>query len=259
MKSRKPGTWVAKQYRSLVRRAAVPLVAASDSYVVAHLPEWIVKTGFDFPRYRMLWTARNPRNDRVDPVRLCMFLENVRQLEKDGIEGSLAELGVYKGTTAKLLHTLLPERRLWLFDTFAGFDARDLARESSGNARSFRFDDTSAEAVARYLGDSPLVRLCPGYFPATATQVPQNERFALVHLDADLYQPTRDALEFFYPRVVPGGLMIVHDYSSLGWPGIAEAVDGFFADKPESPVLVPDKSGTAIVRRSKGGTAVTGG
>ncbi len=227
------------------------MVNASDSYIVQHLPEWMNKASFDFAALRAIWTSRNSPNDRVDLVRLCMFVENVRRLEKDGIEGSVAELGVYKGTTAKILHTLLPERRLFLFDTFTGFDARDLPNEKTTSAASFQFDDTSAEGVARYLGDSPMIILCKGYFPATAAAIPEHERFALVHLDADLFKPTWDALEFFYPRISPGGYLLLHDYSSQAWPGIAEAVDRFFSDKPESIVLVPDRSGTAIIRKHR--------
>ena len=251
MKASRWSAWRHKQYRSLVKRGVVPMVHASDSYIVQHLPEWMHQTSFDFTAMRALWIARNPHNDRVDLARLLMFVENARQLEKDRVEGSLAELGVYRGTTAKILHTLLPQRRLFLFDTFEGFDARDLPHEKAQASDSPQFTDTSLAAVARFLGESPLIHLCPGYFPATGAQVPDGERFALVHLDADLFKPTWDALEFFYPKVSPGGLIILHDYSSQAWPGIAEAVDRFFADKPESIVLVPDRSGTAIVRKHK--------
>jgi O-methyltransferase len=251
MKPARPAAFFKRQLRSLVRRGGAPMADASDSYTVQHLPEWIANTSFDFPTWRKLWVEQNPRNDRVDLLRLVMFIENARRLEDEGIAGSLAELGVYKGTTAKLLHTLLPERTLWLFDTFEGFDARDLAHERSAGESGFRFDDTSLEAVLRYIGASERVRACKGRFPETAASVPADETFALVHLDADLRKPTADALAFFYPRMAPGGFMILHDYGSGAWLGIVEAVDTFFADKPESIVRIPDKSGTAIVRRSK--------
>ena len=249
MKASSSRAFLQRQLRSLVRRGGVSAADASGSYAVQHLPEWMAKRSFDFDRWRRLWVERNPRNDRADLARLVMFLENVRQIEEEGIAGSVAELGVYRGTTAKLLHELLPGRRLWLFDTFEGFDSRDLAHERK--AGDFRFDDTSLEAVLRYVGASVDVRACKGRFPDTATSVPPGETFALVHLDADLYKPTAEALAFFYPKLVPGGLLILHDYGSGAWPGIAQAVDAFFADKPESLVRIPDKSGTAILRRSK--------
>lgn len=225
--------------------------------MVQHLPEWIAKTRFDFDRWRALWTAQNPGNDRADLARLVMFIENSRVLERERVEGSLAELGVYKGTTAKLLRELMPGRTLWLFDTFEGFDARDLAHERGGATGGFRFDDTSLDAVLRYVGGGDRVRACQGRFPDTAAQVPGDERFALVHLDADLYKPTADALAFFYPRMSPGGFIVLHDYGSGAWPGIAEAADAFFEDKPEAIVRIPDKSGTAIVRRMKAARKIT--
>jgi hypothetical protein len=243
--------FVRRNLRSLVRRSAIPLADSSGSYAVQHLPEWMATRGFDFPRWRALWTAQNPRNDRADLARLIMFIENAALLQAEDIAGSVAELGVYKGTTAKLLHELLPGRTLWLFDTFEGFDARDLPGERGTDAASFQFDDTSLAAVLEHIGSSDRIRPCRGYFPATAAAVPDDERFALVHLDADLQKPTADALEFFYPRLSPGGFLILHDYGSGAWPGVVEAVDRFFVDKPESIVRIPDKSGTAVVRRLK--------
>jgi hypothetical protein len=56
-------------------------------------------------------------------------------------------------------------------------------------------------------------------------------------------------LEYFYPRMVPGGFLIIHDYGSLTWEGAEKAVDTFFADKPESVIPIPDSSGSAVVRR----------
>ena len=241
-------TFVRRNLRSLVKRTALPLADASGSYAVQHLPEWMATAGFDFAHWRELWVAQNPRNDRADLVRLIMFIENAALIESQGIAGSVAELGVYKGTTAKLLHALLPGRTLWLFDTFEGFDARDLPGAPDAAAP---FNDTSLEAVLKHIGPSDRIRPCKGYFPATAKAIPDDERFALVHLDADLPKPTAAALEFFYPRLVPAGMLIMHDYGSRAWPGLMETVDAFFADKPESIVRIPDKSGTAMVRRHK--------
>ena len=251
MKTR-PAAFLQRNLRSLVKRSAIPLADASGSYAVQHLPEWMAPAGFDFAHWRKLWVAQNPRNDRADLVRLVMFIENAGRIAAEGIAGSVAELGVYRGTTAKLLHELLPGRALWLFDTFEGFDARDLERERSEATAFAGFVDTSLEAVLRHIGPSDRVHACKGYFPVTAAAVPAHERFALVHLDADLGKPTSDALEYFYPRLSPGGFLILHDYGGGAWPGVAEAVDAFLIDKPESLVRIPDRSGTAIVRRMKG-------
>lgn len=77
--------------------------------------------------------------------------------------------------------------------------------------------------------------------------IPEGTAFAMVHLDCDLYLPTKAALEFFYPKMVRGGLLILHDYDSGCWPGVTLAADEFFADKPEGLIRIPDKSGTAAM------------
>lgn len=241
-----------KKLRSLVKRTGViPLVNASDTYVVQHLPEWIGRQSFDFGFLRKLWTRQNTKNDEADLIRLCFFIEHLKLLEKEQVPGSLAELGVYKGTTAKILHSMMPHRNLYLFDTFEGFDKRDVQHEKKKISASSFFDDTSLERVRDFVGISSNIKYCKGYFPTTTMDVPENERFALVHLDADLYKPTHDALHFFYPKMSPGGIMVFHDYSSHAWPGVTQAVDEFFKDKPESLVLLPDKSGTALIRKMK--------
>jgi O-methyltransferase len=81
--------------------------------------------------------------------------------------------------------------------------------------------------------------------------MPENKTYSLVHIDCDLYAPILAALSYFYPRTSPKGFLIVHDYSSLHWPGAEQAVDEFFADKPENIVLMPDISGSIIVRKQK--------
>lgn len=184
-----------------------------------------------------------------DSVRRDMLVLLLRDLEVRGVAGSLAELGVYRGDTARLMHHYLPDRRLHLFDTFRGFDQEDTAAElarTGAEANPKLFMDTSVEAVLRRVGPrSSGVQLHPGRFPASCPDAVRQERFAFVHLDADLYEPTRSGLEVFYPLVVPGGYVVVHDYNA--WQGARQATDEFFRDKPETPVPMPDKSGSAVV------------
>jgi len=71
----------------------------------------------------------------------------------------------------------------------------------------------------------------------------------LVHIDCDLYAPVDAALRYFYPRLITGGFLVIHDYLNFFWNGVGRAVDEFFADKPEKLVPIPDKSGTAVIRK----------
>ena len=67
--------------------------------------------------------------------------------------------------------------------------------------------------------------------PGLGIGTPSDARFALVHIDCDLYKPFKAGLEFFYPRLVTGGFLIMHDYTSLWWDGVERAVESFLQIK----------------------------
>ncbi len=184
-----------------------------------------------------------------DLARFYSFSLAFDQIVKEGLEGDLAELGVYKGATASLLAAYA--RRLgttaWLLDTYEGFDAKDLTGFDA-DIRAQDFTDTSLAAVRAVVGDDH-VEYVKGYFPDTASQLPRDGRYCLVHLDCDLYAPMASALAYFYPRLVPGGFLIAHDYSSLHWSGAETAIDEFFLDKPECPLPLPDGAGSVAIRK----------
>jgi len=162
------------------------------------------------------------------------------------IPGAFAEVGVWRGETSAFLHRLAPERRLYLFDTFSGFPDRDLPR----GATDARFRDTSEQAVRRRVGPSPNVVLRSGYVPDTLAGL-EDETFAFVLLDLDLLQPTQASLEFFHPRLSPGGYLMVHDYNNpeSDW-ACKRALDAFLADRPERVIELGDVWGSALIRRA---------
>ena len=172
------------------------------------------------------------------------------QIHKEGVAGDFAELGVYKGDTAAVLarHARRLGRTLWLLDTFEGFDERDFVGLDAG--RSSGFGDTSLDAVSQRVGLENTVYI-DGYFPETASRLPDDRTYCLVNIDTDLYAPIKSGLEYFYPRMEPGGFIFVHDYGSLAWVGVEKAVDEFFADKPECVVSIPDGAGSAVIRRQR--------
>ena len=201
---------------------------------------------------KAFWMQGNEFNNGGDIARLYVLYQNLRALDERAIPGSLAELGVYKGNSAKILHLVSPARKLYLFDTFEGFDSRDVNAESQQSpVNDQAFKDTSLEAVQAFVGTDKKVVYCKGWFPDTAAAVEPGEKFAFVHIDCDLGQPVAAALDFFYPRTSPGGLIIIHDYSSGWWKDVKPAVDRFMADKPETPILLPDKSGSVVIARQR--------
>jgi O-methyltransferase len=183
-----------------------------------------------------------------DSTRRDMLTLLLRTITENAIPGHLAELGVYKGHTARLIHLYAPERQLCLFDTFSGFG--DLSVSVEGHKTGYainagQFSDTSIDKVKALIKPNKNVSFFKGYFPESLPEGFDSMRFAFVHLDADLYDPTINGLKIFYPKMSRGGFIVIHDYNA--WIGARTAVDEFFADKPEKPIPMPDKSGSAII------------
>lgn len=231
--------------RNLLMHGAMPLINfRSRRGYIQYRPDFLLERHEEFLQLQAEWERTHRSNNRGDYARLIFLLATIEGLERSAIPGAFAELGVYRGSTARVLHKLAPNRRLYLFDTFDGFAAADVANDPSG-AQAGGYS-CSLEEVRDYVGRADAIRYCKGRFPETAAEVPSGETFALVHVDCDLYEPTKAALEFFYPRLASGGHFIVHDYYSGCWPGVARAVDEFLHDRSERMVRIPDKSGTAV-------------
>jgi hypothetical protein len=201
--------------------------------------------------------ARFSRHNRLtnagDSVRLWSFMLNVKQVLRDAVAGDFAELGVWRGNTAAVLahFALTTGRSVHLFDTFEGFDNQDL-KGLDANARKQEFAGTSVEMVRQVIGPAwSVCRVAAGYFPQSIEPVHESKQYAVVSLDCDLYEPMKAGLEFFYPRMPRGGLLLLHDYSSLHWEGARRAIDEFCAATGEFPILMPDKSGSAFIRRAR--------
>jgi O-methyltransferase len=209
--------------------------------------EWLhaLRTGkLDPGLVRMKWGF-------PDKPRFYCWWFQVERLKREGIPGAFAELGVYRGDSARVLHRMDPMRTFHLFDTFMGFPPEDLPNEN-GKARAYTprdFADTSPARVMKRISGNSNIVLHPGHFPETARAV-ENEVFALVNIDADLYLPTSAGLRFFYLRLSPGGVIFIHDYNH-NWEGLMRAVDEFSATIPECFVQVPDIDSTVMLIRNK--------
>jgi O-methyltransferase len=160
------------------------------------------------------------------------------------LPGNVAECGVWQGST--LIPTGLfvrrrgPAKRVMGFDSFQGLDqtvSRDveLGGDADPRKRVGGFSNTSYEAVAqrvRQFGLSGTVTLAPGYFQDTLPRH-ADSRFCFVHLDCVIYESYRQCLEFFFPRMVTGGIMLLDEYKDPTWPGCTQAVDEFLTGKAE--------------------------
>lgn len=156
-----------------------------------------------------------------------VFLKTLAQMpEMKNLSGVCAEAGVFEGDFAKYINEYFPDRLLHLFDTFEGFDERDIIKENIfSEAMVGEYGNTSIQKVMRKM---PYPQQCithKGYFPNSAEGI--KDTFCFVNLDLDLYEPTYKGLLFFADRMVAGGVILIHDYFAENFKGPKEAVDRF--------------------------------
>ncbi|OGI20714.1 MAG: hypothetical protein A3B68_09250 [Candidatus Melainabacteria bacterium RIFCSPHIGHO2_02_FULL_34_12] len=161
------------------------------------------------------------------------------------LEGNVAELGVFRGGSARMLAKLFEQygssKRVLLFDTFQGLPVSD---KNEDIFQQGGISDTSFEGVGRYLKDCSNVLIYKGLFSETLPKI-ENSFFCFVHIDADLYSSIFECCSFFYSRMVKGGIMLFDDYGLLCTPGAKDAVDKFFSGKIEIPIWL--STGQCIV------------
>ena len=193
-----------------------------------------------------LWVQDSPLTPRDlenDYVRMRTLEALCREL--DDVPGAAAELGVYRGGFAQCLNALLPERTLYLFDTFDGFDKAEAKDEAAGFVQAHR--NTQADRVLRLMPHPEKVIIRQGLFPASLGGL--EDRFALVSLDADLEESTLAGLRWFYPRLSPGGFLLLHDYNSPRLPGVKKALRHYEAELGKRLPAVPlcDGNGSLVL------------
>lgn len=200
------------------------------------------------PKQRIVPTPASLTNSMLperdlsnDYVRLATLELLCRRLE--GVPGAAAELGVYRGFFARCINQLLPERKLYLFDSFMGFAEEANASESFQAAHA----NTTIEKVLAIMPHPERVTVKPGFFPASLNGL--EEQFCLVSLDVDFAQTTLDGLRYFWPRLQKGGYLMLHDWGSPSLPGVAEALKTYEAEIGESIPAIPlcDVGGTLVL------------
>ena len=143
--------------------------------------------------------------------------------EVSSLVGDSIEIGVHRGDSALLIRQLLPDGKLFLCDTFTGMP--DFIIPGLDEHRHKDFDDTSERYVQDKFANDPGVTIIPGIFPQSANCETKGLRFA--HIDVDIYLSTLDALEWCWPRMIDGGIMLDDDYNCHTCRGAKRAVDEF--------------------------------
>lgn len=170
-----------------------------------------------------------------------------REIYKNGIQGAVAEAGVFQGQTARFINCFFPDRTFYLFDTFEGFSKTDQLNDDKRNLYNEKIDytDTSENCVMQKMHFPGRCVVKRGWFPQSAIGI--NETFAMVRLDMDLYDPIYSGLEFFYPRMEKGGYIIIHDCRSKNFEGARKALIDFCEKHHVGYMCMPDNLGSAVI------------
>jgi O-methyltransferase len=188
-------------------------------------------------------------NNYFDYIRLSTLELVSEEISRKKLIGEVAELGVYKGKFARHINQFFPNRKLFLFDTFTGFDKKDIEnekRKAYSNAEQ-DFSNTSVDLVKHIM---PFPEKCifkQGFFPDTTMGI--KEQFVFVSIDTDLYDPIYNGLVFFYPKLVNGGYIFVHDFNNDGYKGARQAVERYCSENNINYLPLPDSCGTAIISK----------
>jgi hypothetical protein len=213
------------------------------------------KLGIDWPSVAHTMVGLS----RLNNVQACVEIALA-----DAVPGDFIETGVWRGGVCILMKAILTvygvtDRRVWLADSFQGIpevgptahplDVRlGLHRANSVLAVSM---ETVQENFRRYGLLDDQVRFLPGWFRDTLPNAPV-ERLALIRLDGDLYESTMDALTSLYPRLSPGGFLIVDDYALRG---CRRAIDDFRGEHGIREPILPIDEFSVYWRRFGGHAA----
>ena len=221
--------------------------------LMTRIGAWLV------PQYRFKWPQMAWWDD-VDFSRYLQRFDGSRGMNADrrwmlgqllrlsaGVAGDTAECGVFSGASSYLIcvhnRSLDGEPREHLmFDSFEGLSAPE---RGDGDHWSKGDLSVSLDQVKQTLGAFDRTRFYPGWIPERFAEVAERQ-FSFVHIDVDLYQPTRDSFEFFYPRMSPGGIILCDDYGFTSCPGATKAIDDYLADKPEKMLALSGGGGFVI-------------
>lgn len=187
-----------------------------------------------------------------DYVRIKSFELAVKEIRKRKLEGAVAEVGVFRGEFAQYINCAFPNSTCYLFDTFEGFDANEaldeLKRGNCTNAFVEAYKQTNIGMVLDKMKYLDKIVIKQGFFPESLGGLEDN--FVFASLDVDFENSIYEGLKYFYPRLVEGGFIFVHDYNS-DLAGVEKAVDRYEQEEQIRLCKMPlcDANGTLVIMK----------
>ena len=211
------------------------------------------------PKYRFKWPQLEWWSDPVFNEYLVRFGE-IDGMNTDrrwmlyqlmrlvmNVPGDTAECGVCTGAGSYIICKVNQEDRVfqrthYMFDSFEG-----LSKPVGCDGGHWTEGDLSSplETLSENLSEFSNISIQKGWIPQRFSHV-EHHKFCFVHIDVDLYRPTLDSIEFFYPRTNEGGVIVCDDYGFTSCPGATKAVDQFLQDREEKMISLSGGGGFLI-------------
>lgn len=175
------------------------------------------------------------------------------EIVNNHVEGSLAELGVFRGVFASMISEKICDRRTFLFDTFEGFEKTEAQKEAeqghSGAEFEYAHTRTSEKRALENMPYPGQCRVCKGIFPQSVTEEAEQTRYAFVSIDVDFENSIYEGIKFFYQRLNDGGYIFIHDYNNPDLKGVRKAVQRYQDEENIVLKKVPlaDWAGTLVI------------
>ncbi|GBE20397.1 macrocin-O-methyltransferase [archaeon BMS3Abin17] len=210
----------------------------------------IILTNYNYPNKKERFNLIKSLGKRLylegnEAYQLYTIVRNICKKQK----GALAEVGMFLGGSGKLICEAKGNNPFYGFDTFEGLPK---PQEIDRSKHKWECDfiegqyKSDFEDVKNYLKEYKDVKIYKGLFPDSADKEVKKQKFIFIHLDVDIYSSTKDCLEFFYPKMKKGAVLLSHDYSTS--KGIRKAFDEFFKNKPETVIELSNKSQCIFIK-----------
>lgn len=231
------------------------LIAVNSPSYSFEIKQQLIKMNFEPEKIRDIFFDEE-YFDLLTDQRINFIEGYSKWIYSQNIMGAVAECGVFRGDSAKYINKYFPDRRLYLCDTFEGFDSNDLNEEKEHNKGTFQnskfvdqafFSETSVDLVLSKMMNPSTIVIKKGYFPNTMIDV--QETFAFVNLDMDLYIPMLEGLRYFGDKMSKYGCILLHDYFSSEFERVEAAVNDYEREIGRELIKLPigDDCSLAII------------
>lgn len=188
-----------------------------------------------------------------------VLYEIIQILEKRSVKGAFVECGYGHGRSFAVLSHFADKsgRKIFGFDSFKGFPNVTPADYSSRNPKRGQWSVRTLKEANKFIKSLGIFKNNSNYklkkliFDANTSNPILNEKIALLHIDLDLYEGYKYALEIFFNQIQIGGIILFDEYNNYKWPGASKAVNEFLTSKNLNTKHIKEIRGKYYLIKSK--------